>query len=250
MEFQDISAQFKAKREAQAQAAEVEYAVNPAEEYQLRARIVGVLLRDARVSIGRSLEDCARLLNVTPEQIETWETGDETPSLSQLELLAFYLDVPVSHFWGTQTKEADYRDYSTVQAEFVALRDRMIGAMIHQARDEKGLTLEAIANETALSVEQLSLYESGQEPIPMHYLQMIAHSVGKNLSHFLENSSQIGTMLSMREEWKHFIEMPEELRKFAANPLNAGFIEIAMMLAQMPVDRLRRVGESVLNITM
>ena len=56
--------------------------------------------------------------------------------------------------------------------------------------------------------------------------------------------------LALREEWQHFAEMPEELRRFAANPLHVGFIEIAMQLSQMPTDRLRRVGESILNITM
>ena len=66
----------------------------------------------------------------------------------------------------------------------------------------------------------------------------------------LESSSQIGELLALKEMWQHFMELPEDLRQFAANPLNMGFIEIAMLLAQMPVDRLRRVGESVLNITM
>jgi hypothetical protein len=54
----------------------------------------------------------------------------------------------------------------------------------------------------------------------------------------------------MREMWKHFSNLPDEVRQFAANPLNVGFIEIAIMFSQMPAERLRRVGESVLNISM
>ena len=30
----------------------------------------------------------------------------------------------------------------------------------------------------------------------------------------------------MREKWKHFNTLPEELREFAANPQNIGFIEV------------------------
>jgi hypothetical protein len=40
------------------------------------------------------------------------------------------------------------------------------------------------------------------------------------------------------------------VRRFAANPLNVGFMELAMMLSQMPTEKLRNMGESILNITM
>ena len=60
----------------------------------------------------------------------------------------------------------------------------------------------------------------------------------------------VGEWLAIREEWKHFTDLPEEVRQFAANPLNIGFIHIAKALAEMPTEKLREVGESVLNITM
>jgi len=40
------------------------------------------------------------------------------------------------------------------------------------------------------------------------------------------------------------------VRRFAANPLNAGFIEFAIMLSQMPTAKLRSMAESMLEITM
>ena len=48
-----------------------------------------------------------RLLNVENQLIESWEYGDAAPTLPQLELLAYYLDVPVSHFWSMKTIETD-----------------------------------------------------------------------------------------------------------------------------------------------
>ena len=45
-------------------------------------------------------------------------------------------------------------------------------------------------------------------------------------------------------------ELPEDVRAFAADPTNIGFIHIALMLSQMPADRLRQVGASILDITM
>ena len=83
MSFEDISARMK---QAQTEATSAPPA---AESFRVRARMVGVLLRDARLSAGRSPEDCARLLHVDAAQVERWELGDEVPSLPQLELLAW-----------------------------------------------------------------------------------------------------------------------------------------------------------------
>ena len=58
------------------------------------------------------------------------------------------------------------------------------------------------------------------------------------------------TLLEMREAWKHFANLPEDVRAFASNPVNIGFIHIALMLSQMPTDRLRQVGASIVDITM
>jgi transcriptional regulator with XRE-family HTH domain len=249
MDFKDVSARLKKTRENDQQTELVKPA-NPVESFRIRGKMVGVLLRDARQNAGRTVEDCARKLQISPEVIEGWEYGDDTPSLPQLELLAFFLDVPVSHFWGTDTLEASVQDYSRVQTEYMALRDRMIGALLRQAREARELTQEELSEISGVSAEQINIYEFGEAPIPMQELTVLANSVKKNINYFLESSSHIGELLTLREEWKHFIELPEEIRLFAANPLNVGFIEIAMMLSQMPTDRLRRIGESVLNITM
>jgi transcriptional regulator with XRE-family HTH domain len=250
MDFKDASARFKKK----AQNAEGE-AAQPkphdfAESYRLRAKMIGVLLRDARVNAERSIEDCAYLLRVSPEEMQAWEYGEAVPSLPQLELLAYYLGVPVSHFWGTDTLEAKVGRHVDIQLEYLALRNRMVGALLRQARDEAGMTLEQLSEASSVPVERIQYYELGESAVPMHELTVLASAVKKNLSYFLESSGHVGEWLSIREEWKHFTDLPEEVRQFAANPLNIGFIHIAKALAEMPTEKLRQVGESVLNITM
>ncbi len=252
MDFKEASARLKARQAKEAQAAEGAQptTISIAEAYRLRGKMVGVMLRDARLSAERTLEDCARLLKVTPEEVEAWEYGDRVPSLPQLELLAYYLGVPVSHFWGTDTLEAAQGRHFDIQAEYLALRNRMVGALLRQARDELGMTLEELSQGSAVPVEQLQAYELGETPVPIHELTVLANLLKKNVSYFLESSGHVGEWLAIREEWKHFTGLPEDVRRFAANPLNIGFIEIAIMLSQMPTDKLRRIGESVLNITM
>jgi transcriptional regulator with XRE-family HTH domain len=250
-QMKDISARLKAVRGDKTQTAEGDGAksYNYEESYRLRARMVGVLLRDARVAAMRTVDDCARLVRVDAATVEAWEYGDAIPSLPQLELLAFYLDVPVSHFWGLETLEANRRTPVDAQEEYLNLRNRMIGALLRAAREESNLTLDAVAETTHLSAEYLQAYEFGELPIPMHELSVIAGAVNKNVNYFLESSSQIGELLATRENWKHFNDLPDDLRAFAANPLNIGFIEIALAFSEMPSEKLKRIAVSMLDIT-
>lgn len=250
MDFKNASARFKSKQ-ANAQTGE---GAQPrqhdfAESYRIRSRMIGVLIHDARLNAERSIEECADLLKVTPVEMQAWEFGDSTPSLPQIELLAYYLGVPVSHFWGTDTLEAKNGRHADIQTEYVAVRNRMIGAMMRQARDDQGLTLEAISEGSDIPVDLLAQYEMGEVPVPMHELSVLSSILKKNTSYFLETSGYIGEWLQMREEWKHFLELPDEKRQFAANPRNIGFIEIAIMFSKMPVEDLRQVGASILDIT-
>lgn len=245
-DFKEISARFKQAQQAD----DAPHVTDFAESFRIRAKMVGVLLRDARLKAGRSLDDCARLLRTGSEQIERWEYGDEAPSLPQLELLAFYLDVPVSHFWGVDTLEATADDPVSAQNEYLLLRDRMIGALLRLAREEAEIDRETLSAETGVPADEIAQFESGEVSIPMHELSVLSNALRKNISYFLESGSHLGDWLAMREEWKEFRHLPQDLRRFAANPLNVGFLEIAVLFSQMPADKLRRVGESVLNISM
>ena len=248
--FEEISARFKKTRQKQDAENASSQPVDFQESYRIRGKMIGVLLRDARLKAGRSFDDCAQMLRVTPQQIEAWEIGDDVPALPQLELLASYLDVPVSHFWGVDTLQAARDELHSAQDEYVALRNRMIGALLRLARQEQGSSLDDLAEASGLPAAQIQAYELGELPMPIHELTVLSNAVKKNMRYFLESESHLGEWLAMREEWKHFTQLPPDIREFAANPRNLGFIEIAIMFSQMPADKLRRVGESVLNISM
>ncbi len=252
MSLNDISARFKnqqADSSQQSLASSTSHAAAE-ESFRIRARMVGVLIRDARINAGRTLEDCAQLLQTDSQQLEEWEWGESAPSLPELEILASYLGVPVSQFWNIHTLESEHRDTHRTQDEYLALRHHMIGALLRQAREQAGFSISDIAAKTNINPANIERYELGEIPLPMHELTMLANAVNKNLDYFLESSSTIGELLALREKWKHFAELPAEIQDFAANPLNIGFIEIAALLSTMPTDRLRRIGESVLNITL
>ncbi len=247
MDFKDFSARMK---QAQKSDEPEQKPYNFGESYRLRSKMLGVLIRDARLNAARTIDDCARLLSIEPSIIESWEYGETAPTLPQIELLAYYLDVPVSHFWSLKTLDQDKAEKVAAQSEYMALRDRMIGALLQQARQERDLSHEDVAQQAQIPVEAIQAYEIGETPIPMHQLAVIANIVNKNVDFFLETSSYVGELLRMREEWKHFSDLDPEIREFAANPLNIGFIQIAITFSKLSADKLRLAAEGMLEIAM
>lgn len=219
--------------------------------FRLRARMLGVLIRDARMKASRLESDCAHVVGVSPETFSNWEYGDESPTLPQLELLANFLYIPISHFWSTKTLVNDSNTSTThTQHTYFEIRDRMIGLMLRQAREQANLSVAELAHESGADAQIIAQYELGELPIPMHHLNILAHQVNQNIRYFLDFSGQVGELLAMQEQWKHFAQLPEDVRAFAANPVNIGFIEIAVMLSKLPTDTLRSVGASMLDSTM
>src|SRR5690349_2840675 len=121
MGFGDIASRFKKKQEDTAPApVERDYV----EVHALRSRIVGVLIRDARLANGVSQVELAEALHVTEDQVRDWEFGNESPSLPQLEMLAYFLGIPVSHFWSDKTISGEQTERKLPEAQYTELRDR------------------------------------------------------------------------------------------------------------------------------
>ncbi len=65
---------------------------------RLRNKIVGTLLRQARLQSEKTQKECADLLGVSPGQISQYEYGEQEIPLSELETLAPILGVEMSYF--------------------------------------------------------------------------------------------------------------------------------------------------------
>lgn len=249
VDFSDVSAKLKKKREEQAPPPKER---NFAEIHALRARILGVLIQDARKAHGNTQAEVAAELKVGEDQIRRWEFGQESPSLPQLEMLAYFLDIPVSHFWSSKTiSEAQAeRDIPVPTDTYIQLRDRVIGVRLTLARKEARLSAEELAKASGQTPDQIQDYELGRVSIPFPALSTLAFAVRKSVSYFLEDTSRIGGWLALQEEYGRFSQLPDELRAFVTQPVNQPFIEIAMRLSRLPLQELRTVGEKILDITL
>lgn len=217
----------------------------------LRSKKLGVLLRDARLANRKTQEECAEALGISKERFEQFELGEESPSLPELEVIAFYLEVPLDHFWGNQAISEAEPPISQINLDkLLGLRQRIIGAKLRQMRTSAGIGLDELAEQTGLVKEQLEAYELGERQLPLPELEAVATALELPLKDFQDQQGPIGDWIRQQYISQHLMEMPADLQTFISRPVNRPYIELAQRLSEMSVDRLRAVAEGLLEITL
>jgi transcriptional regulator with XRE-family HTH domain len=217
----------------------------------IRNKILGALIADARASSGRSTADCAALLGISEADYAAFEAGVQTPSLPQLEVIAYHFNVPIEHFWGDETLAVRRGEEAIRESlpQFMVLRERVIGATLRRLRDETGMSLEQLAAQTNVPAERLKAYEMGQQTAPVHVLRNITASLNASLDDLMDGHGSIGTWLRLQTEFDRFRELPDDLREFILLPINRNYLELAVRLSGLSVQRLRNIAEGILDIT-
>jgi len=219
------------------------------EKLALRNRIIGLLLRNARERVGKTKRECAAALGVSTSTITAYEEGRKPISLPELEVLAYVLDTPIAHFWEHDPELATEEKPLPLQ-EVLALRHRIVGTLLRQARLEAGMYQKELAEVLGCSTNRLSAYEHGERPIPLAELELLAYHLHLPLEYFLDNrEGPVGEWHRQQEAWRRFRELPREVQEFVIQPINIKYLEVAIKLAQMPAGGLRAIAEGLLDIT-
>ena len=216
----------------------------------IRSKTLGVLIRDARASARRSAQECAQALGIKGGLFRAYEEGRKAPSLPELEMLVYFLDLPIDHFWSREIKSGNPAPYESLDLpKLLAVRQRKIGALLRQERMNASISIRSLAHETGISGARIKAYELGERPIPLPELEALVKALGGRVESFFDRSGPIGQWLMTEEGIQLFLEMPIELRQFVALPVNRPYLELAMKLSSMSRDRLRSVAEDLLDIT-
>jgi len=218
---------------------------------KIRSKKLGVLLRDARLEAGASMKECGDLIGQTGRTISKYEDGDKSPSLPELEVLAFYLDIPLDQFWGKSTRSED----SPVDAlgniqQRLELRDLRIGALLRKTRQDKDLSMTEVAEELDITTYRLKSYEKGKFAVPIPELEALAGIYELDLDEFFSDKGPIADWSAEQQAVQDFVKLPPDLQAFASKPINKPYLEIARKLSEMSVEELREVAESLLEITL
>ena len=216
----------------------------------IRAKKLGVLIRDARVKLGKSVQDCAQAVGLSTEEIAAMEYGEKPPTLPELEILAYYLAIPLSHFWGNELLKTDGSEKSIDAAELKQLRQNVIGGLLRKARIEAVLSIDELAQKTGIAAENIQSLEQGEEPIALPELENLSLVLNKSIMDFEDQQSPVGSWFIEQRNLEEFLDLPEELQKFVGKAINRPYLELAVRLSELKVEKLRALAEGLLEITL
>ena len=218
--------------------------------FQIRTRKLGLLMSDARNANRRTVEETAAALGIATEEYQAFEKGQKAPSLPILENFAFYLNVPIDHFWSNTSLSDIPEEEPLKQKERLRkLRNRIIGASIRMHRTQLNFSLHEISAATSIPEEQLAKYELGEEPVPLPELELISKTCDQRIEEFFDKAGPIGEWRAKQTAQNQFLDLPEDLRDFVCRPVNKPYLTLAVRLSQLSVDKLRNVAEGLLEIT-
>lgn len=216
----------------------------------IRAKKLGLLIYDARLAARRNVEECASAINVSPEIFQTYEEGSRSPSLPELEVLAYFLNTPLDHFWSRISRSENNPEHRVAQVDrLISLRQRMVGATLRQLRSDANLSPKEIAERTGISETNLASYELGELPVPLTELESLVAALKSHIDIFLDRRGPVGTWMNQQIAVQKFMDLPSDLQEFVCKPLNRPYVELALRLSELSVEKLRAVAEGLLEIT-
>jgi transcriptional regulator with XRE-family HTH domain len=188
-------------------------------------------------------------MGVTVATYTAYEEGRRDATLPELELLAYYLKVPVRLFF--ERPERLLADDPPIPAEkVIALRQRIIGALLRQVRQDRGRSVKDLATRLGVTTRRISDYELGRKPVPLSQLQEAADVLGVPMSYFIdEGVGPVGEQELLRSQFERFTELPDDVRKFVVNPTNISYLRVAQRLSDMTTEQLRNLAAAILDIT-
>jgi transcriptional regulator with XRE-family HTH domain len=216
----------------------------------IRAKKLGVLIRDARVKSGKTIEECARAMGISADEMPAIEFGERPATLPELEILAYYLEVPLDHFWGNQALKTDGDEKSFDPEEIKQIRQNVIGALIRKARIEAVLSEEELADKAGITVTTLQSYEQGEVPIPLPELEILSLVLNNSVANFEDQEGLMGSWFVEQRNMREFLVLPKELQEFIGKPVNRPYLDLAIKLSELKVERLRALAEGLLEITL
>jgi len=216
----------------------------------IRSRKLGVLIRDARLSGRKTLPECANAIGVTPGILRAWEEGRRAPSLPELEVLAYLLNLPLRHFWSKDAISANAPSTHALNLPaLVGIRQRLVGALLRQMRETASISPRALAEQAGLPAARIKSYELGERPIPLPELEALVSLLGGQVENLFDQTGPIGQWMTQQKAVHEFLQLPGDVQNFVCKPVNRPYLELAMKLSNMSTEKLRSVAEDLLDIT-
>ena len=216
----------------------------------LRTRMLGVLLRDARLAARKTAAEINKDIGISPALFKSYEEGRKSLSLPELEVLAYYFKLPIQHFWSSDAISDNSSHLEPINLpQLVNLRQRMIGTLLRHKRVQAEISVKELALQTGISQTRLNLYEIGENPIPISELEVILPIIGQTIDLFYDQNGPVGRWMQSESNVQKFLELPSELQKFISAPGSEPYLDLARKLSELPGEKITIIAQSLLELT-
>lgn len=217
----------------------------------IRHKIIGLLVRRARLRAGKSQRECAELIGCSPARFSRYEKGQQGLTLPQLEALAYFFGVPLASLWDEKFDLPEESPGESLPlAEMMTLRRKMLAVQFRQCRRTAGLTQQQMGQMLGCSAARISQYERGKSDISVAELEIVSERCNRSLADFVdEQTIPLSQAEQNRQTLARLKELSPDMREFVLKPSNALYLRIAMLLSAIKADSLRQIAETILDIT-
>lgn len=217
----------------------------------IRNKIIGILVKRARLDAGKTQRECAEILGCSASTFSQYERGAKGLSLPQIEALAWFFDVPLQALLdGDHTLAQEDEEELLPLSEIMKIRQKILAVQLRKCREGTGHTQAEMAELLATSAYMISQYESGNRQIPLAELEIAAERCGRSLDYFVdEENLPLGRAERERRMVARLSELSPEVREFVLKPTNSLYLRIALLLSALKADSLRKIAETLLDIT-
>lgn len=217
----------------------------------IRSRKLGLLIRDARLASRKKVQECASAINVTPGIFRAYEAGRRSPSLPEVEALAFYFKMPIDRFWSREVISDDEPATKPLNLNvLLPLRHRVVGALLRQKRMDASRSIKSLSEATGIPTRKLKAFEMGQKPISLPELEACITALDTRIETFFDQSSPIGQWLTQQQAIQEFLNLPPELQAFVCLPVNRPYLDLARKMSLISTEKMREIAEGLLDITL
>ncbi|BCY19348.1 MAG: hypothetical protein GYA12_01660 [Chloroflexi bacterium] len=194
---------------------------------ELRNRILGAMIMQTRSRKNLSRDDLATMTGLSLEEITAYELGLLPLPVTDLEEITRILQIDVNDW---------------IDSYAIPTRDMIRPTKLPEpepAQSEKAPEVTAAAPVSVTTEPAQPISE--KTPIQPVQAPTLVSSGSQPVSGEVIELSELESMLTDK--------IPKELADFITNPVNKQYLLLASNLSHMPADQLRRIAESLLEIT-